>query len=146
MSDPYKRLKELLSLPLDERGKHFQELIVAALAFFEKAKYMMTHGSPEEKARAIEEMKKIQLEITQELKRITEQSGMTEEQLGRYLENPNVLPEKDQQLIQESKKQIQQLAQDLKNTLSSSIPSTSPPPEKEKKAGPKGKKQKWIKS
>jgi hypothetical protein len=81
-----------------------------------------------------------------ETKKITERSGLSEEQLMSYAENPsNFTPEQWKQ-IQESRQKISEAGQDLSKViqeLSKGGPIASPPAKEEKK-GKKSKKSQWM--
>ncbi len=146
LKDEFNRLIKLFQEGAEGKQINLEEVFGQSLEFFQHLKAQMETGNPEEKKEAMTMMAEMYKQMIAETKKITERSGLSEEQLMSYAENPsNFTPEQWKQ-IQESRQKISEAGQDLSKViqeLSKGGPIASPPAKEEKK-GKKSKKSQWL--
>jgi hypothetical protein len=147
LKDDYNRLIKLFHDGAEGKSISLDEVFAQSLEFFNHLKVQIEKGNPEEKKEAMSMMSEMYNQMMSETKRITQRSGLSEEQLLAYAENPaNFSPEQWRQ-IQDSKQRISEAGQDLTKIiqdLTKGMP--TPSSEKEEKKGKKSKKSRWMRS
>jgi hypothetical protein len=152
LKDEYNRLIALFHEAAEGKTPNLEEIFSLSLAFFEHLKEQIAQGTPEDKKEAMRMMSELYSQMIAESKRISERSGMTEEQLVSFAENPSNFTSEQWNSIQASKEKIVQAGTDLAKSiegLAKAGESAIPHSEKEKKDRPKDKKSKksgWMRS
>jgi hypothetical protein len=113
------------------------------LAFFEHLREQMAKGSIEEKKDAIAMMTEMYAKMAQETRKICERSGMSEEQLLNFAENPANFSAEQWLKIQESRDKIYRAGQDLAKVIQEQGTTKTLPSEEKSK---KPKKSDWLRS
>lgn len=140
---------EYFALTPEERAEHLGEVLQESVAFFERFKHIMKSGTPEEKQEMIEKVRLLQSRMQEESSKVSETTGMNDEQMKEYIGNKENFSDDQWNMIQTAKTEIEQQADEIKETLNEQV---GPPPKgkpsettSNKKKG--GKKRKgWMKS
>lgn len=143
IKDEFNRLIKLFQDAAEGKVVNLEEVFARSLAFFEHLKEQIAQGSEEEKKEAIAMMAEMYAKVMEDTKKISERSGMSEEQLLAFAENPANFSPEQWQKIQESRDQIYKAGQNLAKTIQSQ---GAPLSQKEEKKGKKSKKSQWMRS
>lgn len=148
LKDEFDRLLKLFREGAEGKLANFEEVFAQSLGFFNELKEQMQNGSPEDKQEAVKMMGELYAQMMKATKEITEKSGLSEDQLLSYAENPDNFTPDQWRAIQESRQKISQAGQDLAKVISKQ---GAPSPEKEKREKPpnegkKPKKSDWMRS
>lgn len=150
LKDEFKRLMDLFHEAAEGKTVNLEEVFKQSLQLFEYMKQQIASGSQEDKVEAMKLMSEMYQRMIAESKRISETTGMTEEQLVSFAENPANFTPEQWKAIQLSKEQIVHAGEDLAATLVKSNASQKGVPDKgSEKKGPKDKKggkSKWMRS
>lgn len=151
LKDEYQQLMTLFHEAAEGKALNLEEVFSRSLEFFEHLKEQIASGSAEDKKEAMRIMSEMYGQMIAESKRISERSGMTEEQLVAFAENPANFTSEQWNAIQSSKDKIAHAGIDLAKTIESTAKSGEMPfaPSQEKKAHHKDKKSKksgWMRS
>ena len=123
LKDEFKRLMELFREGASGKKIDLPKVFAESLAFFEHLKKEFETGSPEERKEVVQMMGAMHKEIMEESKKILKTSGMSEEQLLAFSENPaNFDPEQWKEL-QESKAEIHKAGMELVKLVKKLLPS-----------------------
>ena len=150
LKDEYQRLIKLFHDGGDGKSINLDDVFSQSVEFLQHLKNQIEKGTPEEKKEAMAMMADMYNQMMAETKKITERSGVSEEQLLAYAENPaNFTPEQWRQ-IEESKRKISEAGVDLSQALQE-LTKSIPPSSKEKasedeKKGKKSKKSQWMRT
>jgi hypothetical protein len=125
---------------------HLEEVFKQSLHFFAQMKEQIATGSEEDKAEAMKLMSEMYTQMMAASKRISEMSGMTEEQLAAFAENPANFTAEQWSSIQASRDQIARAGQDLAKTLEGGTSVEKGKPEGRGPKDKKGKKSQWMRS
>ncbi len=148
LKDEYERLLKLFQEGAEGKSINLGDVFSQSLTFFQQLKAQIEKGSPEEKKEAMGMMSEMYQQMMLETQKITKRSGLSEDQLVDYAENPANFTPEQWKAIQESKEKILHAGEDLAKTLGKM--GRDQPEEKE--AGgkqpkeKKGKKSNWMKS
>jgi hypothetical protein len=156
LRDEFNRLMALFHEGAEGKPINIEEVFAQSLMFFEHLKEQIRTGSPEERKEATDMMVQMYQQMMVETKRISERSGLSEEQLASYAENPSNFTQEQWRAIQESKEKIYRAGQDLAKSIQATSGEAEPPPaapgEKKKPSGPNPhkpkvpKKSQWTRS
>lgn len=133
LKDEFNRLMSMFNDAAEGKQVNLEEVFKQALQLFQQMKQQMVTGSTEEKIEAMKLMTELYGQMMVVTKKITEKSGLTEEQLAAFAENPANFTPQQWNTIQSSKEQINRAGEDLAKTLKK-----TPTPGVEKKK-PEGK-------
>ncbi len=147
IKDEFNRLTKLFHEAAEGKQINLEEVFSESLAFFEHLKEQIAKGSIEEKKEAMAMMAEMYTKMMEDTKKICEQSGMSEEQLISFAENPSNFSPEQWQTIQESRDKIYKAGQNLAKTIQDQ---RAPPAAKTKgeqaEKGKKPKKSQWMRS
>jgi len=147
IKDEFNRLISLFHEASEGKMINLDEVFSQSLAFFEHLKEKIATGDPEEKKEAIAMMSEMYNKMMEETKKICERSGMSEEQLLSFAENPSNFAPEQWQKIQESRDKIYKAGQNLAKEIQGPGPAKPPKPPKEGgDGGKKPKKSEWLRS
>lgn len=88
-----------------------------SLMLFERLKNELTTCKPEEKQNIIAMLAELQQFISSETRKIAEKSGMTEDQLARFAENPDNFSPEQWKSMQTVKEQLSKRGAELKKII-----------------------------
>jgi len=117
IKDEFNRLMALFREGAEGKKIDLPQLFREALAFFEHLKQEIKQGTPEERKEALQMMTAMHKEIKEESKKIVKTSGLSEEQLMSFAENPSNFTAEQWKEFQESKSQIHQAGMELVNEV-----------------------------
>ncbi len=157
LKDEFQRLINLFREGAEGKPIKLDEVFSQSLQFFEHLKVQIQKGTPEEKREALVMMTEMYKEMIEETKKITQQSGMTEEQLLTFAENPGNFTPEQWEAIQSSKDRVFKAGTELAKVVQGlftaqppeSVPGQEPGKVEEKKAPSptkKAKRDKWMRS
>jgi len=155
LRDEFNRLIALFHEAAEGKTLHLEEVFQQSLAFFEHLKEQVATGSEEDRQEAMKMMAELHTQMTSASQKIVERSGMTEEQLIAYSENPVNFSKEQWESIQASREQVARAGHDLAKTVESSSGKGAPPSQPGSKGKPggakrsterKGKKSQWMRS
>jgi len=150
LKDEFKRLMALFHEAADGKTISLEEVFKQSLQVFEQMKEQIASGTQEDKVEAMRLMSEMYQQMIAESKHISETTGLSEEQLVSFAENPANFTPEQWNWIQASKEQIVNAGKDLVATLEKSdkLKQGSPdkPPENKGPKDKKGKKSQWMRS
>ncbi|MCB1080263.1 MAG: hypothetical protein KDK69_00435 [Chlamydiia bacterium] len=154
MEDEFDRIMEFFNLGPEEKEARLKEVFEDSVEYFERFKYIMLNGTPEEKKKAVERVMILKKKIEEETKRVCEKTGMTPEQLAAYSSNPKNFTDDQWSAIEGAKKKLEEGVGDIKKSAGVPKKEGAPPPKKpssgDEGEGPSKKKRKtpknWIPS
>ncbi len=142
----FDRLMEFFKLSSKERAEHFEEVFKNSAEFFEKLNYILKEGTPEEKQKIISELEDLQQVVQSETTKLIAQTGMSEEELREFADNPDNFTPEHWEMIQSTRSSIETDAAEASTRLNFTAESPKPKGDKPKKR-PKGPgKSGWVKS
>lgn len=110
LSDLFRRAAEGQSIDL-------QQVFAQSLQFFERLKVELKEADPQRRQEAMAMLMEIYQHMIRDTKLICEASGMTEEQLVAFAENPTNFSPEQWTSIQESREKISHAGEDLAKAL-----------------------------
>ena len=146
LKDEYERLLKLFHEGAEGKSINLGDVFSQSIEFFQHLKAQIENGTPDEKKEAMAMMSEMYNQMAMETQKISQRSGLSEDQLVSFAENPsNFTPEQWQQ-IQESKQKIQEAGHDLTKVLQDLSKPPSSGKEEKKGGAKKTKKSGWMKS
>lgn len=150
MEDEFDRIMEFFNLSAEEKEKRLQEVFEDSVEYFERFKYIMMNGTPEEKKEAVKKVMILKRKIEEETKRVCDKTGLTPEQLAAYSNNPKNFSQEQWNAIEGAKKKLEEGVGALKDASkekkegggTASKEGGEQAPKKKKKKPPKN----WIQS
>ena len=100
-----KKLDEFFKNPASLSMAQMEEFIHETIKFFDKVRTTMETGTEEEKKAAIKESQELQEKLQKYSKQAYEKTGMSEEEVKKFLEKGN-FPAADFRLFQNAQKEI----------------------------------------
>ena len=118
MKEEFDRLMSLFHDTADGKKQSLEEVFSQSLEFLTHLQELIATGSGEDKREAVKMMQEMYAQMMIESKRITERSGLTEEQLVAFAENPDNFTPEQWKEIQSSKSKIALAGQGIANAVS----------------------------
>lgn len=156
LKDEFSRLMSLFADGAEGKPISLEQVFHESQVFFEHLNDRLKNGTPEEKKDALRMMNEMYAEMIKETKKICEKTGLSEDQLSAFSENPSNFSQEQWKGIQEAKEKMSQIGRVLAQSISSlDMPKPAdnskgpfPEPESPKKKPPpkKGKKSQWMRS
>ena len=152
LRDEYKKLLAFLEQTSVEQVK-LEEILKEAVLFFEALRQEFPQASQEEREEMIQMMTHLHSKLQEVSKKTAQASGMTEDELSTFAENPSNFSPEQWQLVQATKRKLYDSARKFSSKLDEEhkkeTPSDSTP-----KAAPKvikspmrrGSRKDWMKS
>ncbi|MCP5506477.1 MAG: hypothetical protein H7A38_06310 [Chlamydiales bacterium] len=145
MEDEFDRIMEFFNLSPEEKEGRLQEVFEDSVEYFERFKYVMMNGTPEEKKEAVKKVMILKKKIEEETKRVCEKTGLTPQQLAAYSSDPKNFSPDQWNAIEGAKKKLEEGVGELKKQVQGQKPAEKSKEEegsKKKKKPPKN----WIQS
>ncbi len=117
MADEFKRIMAFFNLSPEEKEGHLQEVFEESFAYFERFKHLIETGTLEEKKEAVERALALKKKIEEETKQILEKTGMSEEELVQFSENPQNFSESQWKVIENAKQELQEVVEGIGQAL-----------------------------
>jgi hypothetical protein len=150
LRDEFNQLMALFQAAAEGNPVNMEEIFKQSLTFFEKLKAQMSHGSQEDKMKAVQMMTQMYEQMMAETKKIAQRAGMTEEQLTEFAKNPANFSKEQWEKFQSSKGQIEKIGDDIITDMKKEGAPSSAAPKKESKIQklppPNSPRAKWMKS
>lgn len=139
LKDDFDHLLKLFHEGAEGKLSDLEEVFSQSLEFFNHLKTQIEKGTPEEKQEAIQMMAELYSQMMIATKQITEKSGLSEEQLLSYADNPSNFTPEQWTAIQESRQQISKAGEDLSKVVQDMSKGSSSGKDKKKT-----KKSQWM--
>lgn len=151
IKDDFKNLMERFEKESNKKGKiDLLDLFKESLKLFEKLKDTLATCSKEEKKQVFEVMAEMHQFLLQETRKIAERTGMSEEQLLRFAENPDNFSASQWKALEVIKIKLDETAKDLSHLVRKDTPEAIPDKKDKSSTGPKrpksSKKDRWMRS
>ena len=153
MEDEFDRIMEFFNLSAEEKERRLQEVFEDSVEYFERFKYIMMNGTPEEKKEAVKKVMILKRKIEEETKRVCDKTGLTPQQLAAYSNDPKNFSPEQWNAIEGAKKKLEEGVGSLKEATKGKEGGEggggTVPKEKEDQALKKKKKKppkNWIQS
>jgi hypothetical protein len=144
LKDEFEHLLDLIRQGAEGKAVNLHEVFSESMTFFQHFKEEFERASPEEKKDLMQMMMAMNKEIMQESQKILKNSGMSEEQLVAFAENPSNFTPEQWKDFQESKAGIHKAGMELFKEVHKTLPGTPPvkphtvqPISKKEPGGPK---------
>lgn len=149
MEDEFDRIMEFFNLSAEEKEGRLQEVFEDSVEYFERFKYIMMNGTPEEKKEAVKKVMILKRKIEEETKRVCDKTGLTPQQLAAYSNDPKNFSPEQWNAIEGAKKKLDEGVSSLKDAANMKKEGEAAP-KKEAHQDSKKKKKKppknWIQS
>lgn len=144
MHDEFRKIMSFFSLDADQKAEELDGVFKSSIEFFDKFKYVLENGTPEEKNEIMNEVMQLQEKLQQETEKMCSETGLSEDQLKEYAQSKDNFSDEEWESIQSAKSKLEQQAEELASVL----PAPKKKASSEKKGKPPGapKKKKWVKS
>jgi len=150
MQDEFDRIMAFFDLSPEEKETRLKEVFDDSVEYFERFKYVMLNGTPEEKKDAVQKVMILKKKIDEETQRVCKKTGMTPEQLAAYSNDPKNFSKEQWQAIKGAKEKLDEGVSDVKKAVGDKregAPPKKPPGDDEGPPKKKHKKPKnWIPS
>ena len=151
LRDEFDRLVKLFEEGVEGKPINLNDIFSQSLQFFEHLKVQIASGTSDEKKEAMEMMTQLYTHMMEETKKISERSGLSEEQLIAYADNPANFTPDQWRAIQESKDKISRAGSDLAKVIYEQGPLKAPVEQgkdtkKPPGGGKKHKRSQWMRS
>jgi hypothetical protein len=140
-------LMEKFQRESDKKGQiNLFDLFKESLYLFEKLKDVLKNCSEEEKKQVFSMMAEMHQFMMRETRKIAEKTGMTEDQLMRFSENPDNFTSSQWKSLEVIKEKLENTAQDLKGLLRKDAPKEPKEHKPHAKTHKSAKKDRWMRS
>jgi hypothetical protein len=146
LKDELEQLLKLFREGAEGKLSSLEEVFTKSVDLFNHLKEQMQNGTPEEKQEAAKIMGEVYTQMMKTTQEITEKSGLSEDQLLSFAENPANFTPEQWAAIQESRQKISQAGQDLAKVIEGQGSSASSQEKKPPKEGKHSKKSNWLRS
>lgn len=149
LREDFNRLMEKFQREGSKKGKaNLLELFKESLRLFEKLKETLANCSEEEKKQVFEVMAEMHKFLMQETKKIAERSGMSEDQLLRFSENPDNFSPSQWKALEVIKQKLDQTGKEVAGLIRKQPGKTAEGSAKaaSAKRTKSGKKDRWLRS
>ena len=145
--DEFGRIMKFFQMNQEERAHHYKDIFQDSAEFFSRFNYVMKNGTVDEKRQMLEELQELQRTVKEEDSKLTETTGMSEDELKAFAENKDNFDEDHWNMIQNARDSIQNDAQEIGEMLQFDFNKESgASPSKDKAGKPKKDKSDWLKS
>ena len=142
LKDEFEKLLALFEKGAQGKKVNMDEVLEQSLQFFEDLQKEFQTASPEDREAIMAMMNKMYEKIQSESQRIAEKTGLSEEQLIAYSDNPKNFTADQWFKIQETKKKMMKTGRTIHKILQPKEEKAPAP----KKTASKIKKKNWIRS
>ena len=126
LDDDFKRMMDYFHQTVEGKPLNLEELCNESMQFFEKVRHAVEHGTEKEKGDAAQLMSEMYKKLVVECKQLTEKTGMSEEQIMNFSENPHNFSQEQWQILQETRQNMTRTGEALAASLQKNAP--QPPP------------------
>lgn len=149
IKDEYKKLLEMIEMSEDPSKISLEEILKEAVVFFEALRSEFPKASKEEREEMIQMMTHLHTRLQETSKKAAEASGMSEEDLTAYAENPSNFTPEQWQAVQETRRNLYDSARKFSSALEREKEGEAPKGEvpKKKSARPstrRSRRKDWL--
>ena len=130
----YERLLQLLNRAVGDQSVPLEDILKEAVVFFEVLRKEFPAAQKEEREEMVQMMTDLHERLQQISKLTARASGMTEDELAAYSENPSNFTPEQWQLVQSTKRQLYDSARKFSASVEEKEGKKVPEGEKPKKA------------
>jgi len=116
-NEEFDQIMQFFSLNSEEKESQLSEVFEAAVAYFERFKYIMLNGSKEEQDQAVKEMMSLKNRVEEETQNICDKTGLTPEQLATYSNDPKNFSEEHWNAISNAKNKLNAGLEEAKESI-----------------------------
>lgn len=145
----YERLLGLLEQSARKEGITLEEILRESVVFFEALRKEFPAATKEEREEMVQMMTTLHSKLQEISKTTAEASGMTEDELSAFAENPSNFTPEQWQLVQKTKKELYDSARKFSSSMGEQQPTDNKELPKKKPFHPptrRAKRQDWTKS
>jgi len=154
LQDEYRKIMEQFKQTIEGDPVKLEDLCQNSLEFFQKVQDVIQTGTDKEKKEAVDMMSDMYQSLLSETKHLTENVGMTEEQLMNFAENSNNFDPSQWKLIQETRETMSKTGESLTSYVKESHEAKAPkapktprtPLGRTRKKRSISKKDNWLRS
>ncbi len=153
IKEEYKKLIKLLDQSLDPEKFKLEDVLQEAVVFFDELREVYPSAPKEERDEIMQMMQELHSRLQEVSKKVIEATGMSEDQVAEYSENPSNFSPEDWQLMQKTKGELYQSARKFSEALESDRKSQPPQPEGEivkkrpvRSPAKRARRSRWTKS
>lgn len=126
MKEQYEKLFQLIDKANDIKSFNLEDVLKEAVVLFDALRKEYPKASKEEKQELIEMMNKLYKHLQEMSKKMSEKTGMSEEEVASYSENPSNFSPEQWRIVQESKEKLTSSVQRFGSTLRETMPKKEP--------------------
>ncbi len=115
MEDEFDRIMEFFNLSAEEKERRLPEVFEDSVEYFERFKYVIMNGTPEEKKEAVKKVMSLKRKVEEETKRVCDKTGLTTEQLAAYSNDPKNFSQEQWNAIKGAKKKLEEGVESFKD-------------------------------
>lgn len=113
MADEFEKIMGFFDLSPEDKENRLQDIFDDSVEYFERFKHIMVNGTPEEKKKAIERVMVMKKRIEEETRRVCEKTGMSEEQIAQFSNNPKNFSTDQWESIENAKNRLEKGVNDI---------------------------------
>lgn len=147
LKDDFDHIMNYFKQTAEGKDLNLQELCKESLGFFDKVRQTIEKGNDKEKEEALLIMSDMYQNLMGETKKLAANSGMTEEQLLAFAENPMNFSPDQWKMIQNTRSTMTDTSQSVADYLKTVQPDSEKPEKPESPKKPKRpSRDNWMKS
>ncbi|MCH9614289.1 MAG: hypothetical protein SP1CHLAM54_17530 [Chlamydiia bacterium] len=149
MSGEFEKIMGFFDLSMKEKATRLEDVFEESIEFFEKFKYLLENGSPEEKRQIFAQINKLQSRLQKESEDMQKVTGLNEQQLKEFSLNPDNFNEDEWGIISSAKKKLETQADEINVIVKgpeAAAEEKKKAAKKKKSTGKKKKRKDWVKS
>lgn len=143
MSQEFNNIMKFFEMSPEKKAGNLKDVFAESIEFFERFKYVLQNGTPEEKKAIFDEVAKLKAKLQEETNKMKEITGLSEDELKSFALNPGNFSDDEWGVIKSAKTQLDSQAQEINSIVRGS---EGEAPKAPKKKGSSGSKKKWVKS
>lgn len=113
MADEFEKIMGFFDMSVTEKADHLEDVFEESIEFFDKFKYLLQHGSPEEKKQVFAQINKLQERLQRESEDMQKITGLDEAQLKEFSLNPDNFNEAEWSIISSAKNKLDHQAKEI---------------------------------
>ncbi|MDN3505971.1 MAG: hypothetical protein P0S96_01935 [Simkaniaceae bacterium] len=148
IKEEYKRLLSLVESCQDAEKVTLEDILKEAVVFFETLRKEFPKASKEDREEMIQMMTHLHARLQEVSRETAEASGMTEDELSSFAENPSNFTPEQWQVVQSSRRQLYDSARKFSSSLSKPEDADSKAPKKKpiRSKARRTKRKDWMQS
>lgn len=147
MEDEFTKIMKFFDLPPEDKAGNLGLIFEEASVFLERFREIMEKGSLEEKKEFLEKVAQLQRKIQGETFKLTQETGLTAEQIMQFAMNPQNFSKEQWETISTNKEKLEEQAREIRERFSGQEDKSGEKPKQSKPSSAKRKKggrKDWI--